>query len=474
MSGADRWAAPLDAFAAAQRAEGLAEATVGAQVRRVRRFAEAVGLAPDEVRAEDAARWQASRSASPRTVKADRLAVAAFYRWALAARLVDLSPLPALRPVSRYEVAHRWADALAAFETAQAQRHEPATVAQRVKHVRRFAADHDAGPWDVDAEAVAAWLAALGCAERTRLAHRSSLRAFYRWAHASGRVAADPTAEPDRRELRLGVPDAWAAPLRDYRASLLAAGRPTTTVAVRMGHLERFARAHPSLGPFDVTLADLLGWLAGQRWAAETRRAWRSTLRDFYRWAEDVGHVEASPADRLPVVKPSAPNPRPAHEDEYAAALAKADPRDALALRLAAELGMRRAEVAVVHSRDLIGEPGAWALVVHGKGSRDRLVPVPDGLATTLRSLPAGYAFPGRDAGHLSPRWIGRRVAALLPPGVTMHALRHRFATLAYSVDRDVFTVQRLLGHASPATTQRYVATTPERMRDLVLAVSRG
>ena len=83
-----------------------------------------------------------------------------------------------------------------------------------------------------------------------------------------------------------------------------------------------------------------------------------------------------------------------------------------------------------------------------------------------------GYAFPGADDGHLSPRWVGKIVAELLPGTATMHQLRHRFATRAYAVDRDVLTVQQLLGHASPATTQRYVVVPPEAGRRTVLAAA--
>jgi len=56
--------------------------------------------------------------------------------------------------------------------------------------------------------------------------------------------------------------------------------------------------------------------------------------------------------------------------------------------------------------------------------------------------------------------------------GVTMHQLRHRFATMAYAVDTDVLVVQRLLGHASPATTQRYVRTDDRAARRTVKAVA--
>jgi len=106
---------------------------------------------------------------------------------------------------------------------------------------------------------------------------------------------------------------------------------------------------------------------------------------------------------------------------------------------------------------------------------------VPASLAAAVRAQGPGYVFPGqvvdrhahtRTEGHLSARYVGKQLAAVLPGDVTMHMLRHRFATKAYNVNRDVFTVQRLLGHASPATTQRYVQVADARMRELVEAVS--
>jgi len=144
---------------------------------------------------------------------------------------------------------------------------------------------------------------------------------------------------------------------------------------------------------------------------------------------------------------------------------------DRLALRLAGELGMRCAEVAQVHARDLTQSDDGWQLLVHGKGAKQRWLPVPDHLAHLLRAH-EGYVFPGGDNGHVSSIWLGKRISALLPEGVTMHALRHRFATKAYNIDRDVFAVQQLLGHASPSTTQRYVLVNDASRRRLVDAVS--
>ena len=141
-------------------------------------------------------------------------------------------------------------------------------------------------------------------------------------------------------------------------------------------------------------------------------------------------------------------------------------------LRMAAEIGLRRAEVAGGHSMDIFEDLGGYSITVHGKGGKDRVVPLPPGLAAQLRALDNGYFFPGDDDGHLSPRWVGKLITRLLPGDLTMHTLRHRFATRAYAVEKDVFVVQELLGHASPATTRMYVQVPREGLRRTVVAAA--
>ncbi|MFD6394389.1 tyrosine-type recombinase/integrase [Nocardia sp. NPDC060259] len=214
-------------------------------------------------------------------------------------------------------------------------------------------------------------------------------------------------------------------------------------------------------------------WAGRQEWKIETRRCFRSSALHFYRWGVDSGRTEFNPADRLPRVREADPVARPAPEQIYAEALARADPRERLMLRLAAECGMRRGEVSRVHSNDLIQALDGWSLIVHGKGGKERVIPLPDTLAAELRALPYGYAFPGNDGGHLSADWVGKLIGRLMPGVWTMHTLRHRFGTLAYSVDRDILVVQALLGHASPVTTRRYVRVPDEALRRTVVAVGR-
>lgn len=271
------------------------------------------------------------------------------------------------------------------------------------------------------------------------------------------------------------VPAGWAEELAAWRTTLKAEGLSPGTVRTRCEHVERLARVAGGV-PGDVSGEWLLGWVAGQSWAPETRRSHYASFRRFYGWRVRSGRGTTSPAGELPKVAPDPPAPRPAPEHSYRLALRDAGARERLMLRLGAEAGLRRAEIAQVHGRDLVDDMLGVSLVVHGKGRRRRVVPLSGSLASELVAWIAGqgggHAFPGGVEGHLSARHVGKLMAALLPGDLTAHTLRHRFASRAYAVDHDIVTTSKLLGHASIATTQRYVAVLDEAGRALVEAIA--
>lgn len=132
---------------------------------------------------------------------------------------------------------------------------------------------------------------------------------------------------------------------------------------------------------------------------------------------------------------------------------------------------MRRAEVAVCHRNDLLHDGVAWSILVHGKGGRQRVVPITDHLADALRAFCShGYLFPGQIDGHISAHYVGKQLSKLMPPGWSMHKLRHRYATRGYAATKDLMAVKDALGHASVATTQIYTAVA----RDDIRAVTEG
>ena len=136
-------------------------------------------------------------------------------------------------------------------------------------------------------------------------------------------------------------------------------------------------------------------------------------------------------------------------------------------LRLSEALGLRRAEA-----------PLSEMLVVTGKGSKQRLLPVlpavreavADYLAACPHALAAdGPLFVGARGGPLNPRLVQRQMAAVrgylgLPESATPHALRHSFATHLLGAGGDLRAIQELLGHASLSTTQRYTSVETERL----------
>lgn len=270
------------------------------------------------------------------------------------------------------------------------------------------------------------------------------------------------------RSAGMDAPASWRDDVEGWAVAQRAAGRSSETIALRRYHLTRLATWAAPRRPEDLTLDDLLHWLGERDWSRETLRSYRASVRGFYRWAVATGRVAVDPAAGLPPVAPAQPRPRPAPPTAVVTALREADQRVWLMIRLGVEVGLRRGEVARVHSRDVLDDLGGWSLRVHGKGARERTVPLPDSLARALRRLPEGYAFPGADDGHLSARWVGRLVSRMLPEGVTMHALRHLCATELHDEHRDLRAVQRLLGHASVATTERYVAVRDETVRRMV------
>lgn len=222
----------------------------------------------------------------------------------------------------------------------------------------------------------------------------------------------------------------------------------------------------------DILGVDITAWLASKTWSLDTRRQARASLRLFYGYLVDEGHLARSPAARLPRVRPATPRVRPTPATVFAAALERADDRGRRALLLERYAGLRRSEVARLHSRDFTTlADGTPAVTVRGKGDKIRTVPLHPLVADACRDVD-GYLFPGRGRPHLHPDVLGRLVSGLLGPGWTGHTLRHRAGADWYSVDHDIRAVQQLLGHANVAITERYVQVQQAAMTTAVLGVA--
>jgi len=255
------------------------------------------------------------------------------------------------------------------------------------------------------------------------------------------------------------IPEHWQAPITGWLRWLKSDGRPNDSVAVRRTQITRLARERAGRDPWSLTTQDLAEWLAEHpSWTPSYRRAVRAAVRGFYAWARAVGLVDHDPASLLPRSRPGHYQPRPIPDDIVERAMSTASPRVQLMLELARDCGLRRAEIAAVHTTDVERHHGIDFLRVNGKGRRERLVPISASLAERIRERPTGWLFPSpHRASHLCTDRVGKLITAALPRPWTPHSLRHGYATAAYAVENDLVAVRDLLGHSSVSTTQVYV-----------------
>lgn len=269
---------------------------------------------------------------------------------------------------------------------------------------------------------------------------------------------------------KISAPVPWRESINGWTDTLRAAGLSAQTIKSRRYKMVHLAALLMPSGPEDVTTEQIVQVFARQQWKPETRKAYRNTISSFFRWLHKSCRRSDDPSLDVPRVKKPHAHPRPCPDRYITAAMQKATPSEKLMVRLGAECGLRRGEIARVHSDDVVADSAGRSLIVRGKGDKQRIVPLPDDLAGIIMDA-RGYLFPGRFGGHVEESYIGDHISRLLPDGYAAHTLRHRFATTAYAATHDLFVVAELLGHESVETTEHYVAMTPSRLREATAAV---
>lgn len=269
---------------------------------------------------------------------------------------------------------------------------------------------------------------------------------------------------------KISAPVPWRKSINGWTDTLRAAGLSAQTIKSRRYKMVHLATLLMPSGPEDVTTEQIVQAFARQQWKPETRKAYRNTISSFFRWLHKSGRRSDDPSLDVPRVKKPHAHPRPCPDRYIAAAMEKATSSEKLMIRLGAECGLRRGEIARVHSDDVVADSVGRSLIVRGKGDKQRIVPLPDDLADIIMDA-RGYLFPGRFVGHVEESYIGDHISHLLPDGYAAHTLRHRFATTAYAATHDLFVVAELLGHESVETTEHYVAMPDGRLREATAAV---
>lgn len=242
-----------------------------------------------------------------------------------------------------------------------------------------------------------------------------------------------------------------------------------------------------------LAAVDFRAWLARQSHVGNSRTTiarHASTLRTLYKYLERQGIVSnaAIHALRTPKVPKSLPKALTIEDALEAVELADelADEpwigkRDRALLKLLYGCGLRLSEALNLDVRDVpqSDTPGTATMVITGKGSKQRVVPVLDVVKRDIEAYVKASPFPmtpqsplflGERGARLNPgvaQAMVRKVRAMLnlPDTVTPHALRHSFATHLLAGGGDLRTIQELLGHASLSTTQRYTDVDSARLQ---------
>jgi integrase/recombinase XerD len=282
------------------------------------------------------------------------------------------------------------------------------------------------------------------------------------------------------------TPDDRALVDRFLEMMAAEAGSSGHTLSAYRNDLER---AFEAVGTLGLASADDLSRL-GAQWAelAPSTVARRSAaLRRFFGFLVDDGLRNDDPSAALPRPRLERPLPRILETDEiermFKAAEERATSGELAAVRNLALLellygsGLRASEL-VGLPRGAI-RPGQPFLMVRGKGSKERLVPISsraqEAVAKWIETAPGGtlWLFPSGKT-HLSRVRLFQIVramaadAGITPERVSPHVLRHAFATHLLSGGADLRVLQSLLGHADIATTQIYTHVDSARLVELV------
>jgi integrase/recombinase XerD len=227
----------------------------------------------------------------------------------------------------------------------------------------------------------------------------------------------------------------------------------------------------------------------GRRAAAPaTLQRKTACLRSFYRYLRRDGILESDPTKDLRSPRSRARLPRVLSRDQVNRLLeqpkgdTQAAGRDRALLETMYACGLRASEAITLKLSDLDLEAGV--LVAHGKGAKERLVPIGTTAVGALHTYldrvrpqlvgikEEPHVFVNLRGHALSRQGLYKIVqrharTAGLDSSMSPHTLRHTFATHLLAGGCDLRSLQEMLGHADIGTTQIYTHLSTERLREV-------
>lgn len=237
-------------------------------------------------------------------------------------------------------------------------------------------------------------------------------------------------------------------------------------------------------GLMGATGDDIQNYLASLPDCASSVARHASALRGFYKFLMLEKIISENPTVNLELPKRSRPLPKFLSVDEIELLISSAgDIKNATRLRAMIELvyasGLRVSELCELPLTAILGDK----LLIHGKGAKERIVPMHAGAIAALQKWLAvrddeksKYVFPGGGAsGHITRDGffkILKKCAVLAgidPHRVSPHVLRHSFASHLLAGGANLRAIQTMLGHEDISTTQIYTHVMPEQLRETVV-----
>jgi site-specific recombinase XerD len=271
-------------------------------------------------------------------------------------------------------------------------------------------------------------------------------------------------------------------------------GSGDRTVKAYLSDVKNFALFLDTVGRESEPIIDagliesFVAWLRRSRGnGPATIRRKVIALGSYFRWRIRSGLSTASPVEEAEiVVRVPKRLPRALARSDVALLLGRGDRRNPsqrrckmdLALRLLLATGIRIGEMCAVDAGDVA--PDGSAIRIKGKGDRERTVFVGNaelrveiaGIAANRRAAAGAHSalFLNRKSMRLTPQAFRLRLHQLvaergIETRVTPHRLRHTAATLLIEEGVDIRFVQKLLGHASIATTEIYTKVVDNSLR---------
>lgn len=274
-----------------------------------------------------------------------------------------------------------------------------------------------------------------------------------------------------------------------FAQTLRAQDRSAATARAYLGDATAFAtwaEARSVAGPDAVTKQDLRDYLLfmttrGDERSSVLRR--RASLRSYFSWLLERGHVATDPAARLLAPRANHRLPKLVVREQLDNLLEDDWGEDEWAVldRAVCEVlygaGLRVSELCSMNLTSVDFTQGL--LRVLGKGRKERLVPLHRKGLEALRlwiddarddvaraQSPKDALFYNHRGNRLGPRDVRRILDHRVARGhVHPHALRHTYATHLVEGGADLRVVQELLGHASLTTTQIYTHVSKSRLQ---------